>query len=138
MPNLAPGERPLASRRDAPLAIVPPTAVAGADELSGRRVLRRVGVGEIITDDDLVDRAGPLGLVPHEWRAVPVRERVPSGASAGERVDVAHDGLVVAHDAVVVERIDDVTLLAVPADRAATVALAGTDGVTLLRSPSEL
>ena len=136
--DLAPGDRPLASRRNAPLALVPPTAVGGADELSSRRVRHRVGVGEIITDDDLVDRAGPLALVPDEWRAVPVRERVPSGASVGERVDIAHDGLVVARNAVVVERIDDVTLLAVPADRAAAVALAGTDGITLLRSPSEL
>jgi hypothetical protein len=133
--DLAAGDLPSATRRRVPVSVVPDAAL-GDDVPLVERVLRRpVGAGEILTTADVVVGSGPLAAVPAGWRAVPIGERVPSGALVGDRVDVASDGLVVVADAVVVERFADVTLIAVPSDRAAMVALADTNGITLLRSP---
>ena len=68
---------------------------------------------------DVVGAGGRLPLLPVGWLAVPIVESPPSGAADGERVQLASDGIVVAGEAVVVGRIDDVTLIGVPADDAA-------------------
>ena len=109
---------------EVPVAVVPPTALPADALISGRQVRRGVGVGEILTSADVVDGTGPLARLPDGWRAVPVREGVASGAAPGERVDVASEGLVLVADAIVLERRDGVTLVAVPGDLAATIAFA--------------
>jgi hypothetical protein len=121
--------------RSLPAAMVPAGSVA-ADRVDDPLVARqRVTVGEVVVDADVtVD--GPLGLVPDGWLAVPVVESPPSGAAAGERVQVASEGVVIAAEALVVGHQGDATLIAVPADAAPLLPVAATDGtLAVLRSP---
>jgi hypothetical protein len=133
--DLAPGDPMRAVLRDVPRALVPETALDTGLEPASHRVRQHVGGGELMTDADVVGGDGPIALVPQGWRAVPVRERPASGAAVGDRVDLAAEGLVLVEGGIVIDRFDDVTLVAVPLEQAALVAFADASGVTLLRSP---
>lgn len=130
-----PGDPLVAEVRDLPAAMVPDRALPGAlgdDELVARQHL---APGEVVTDAD-VRPAGPLALVPAGWVAVAVVESPASGASPGERVQVASDGVLVADEALVVGHTADATLVAVPSGVGPLVPLAATDGrLALLRVP---
>ncbi len=120
--------------RDWPAALAPPGALG---ELPDDAVARqRVAAGDIVSTVD-VTAAGALALVPAGWLAVPVTESPRSGATAGDRVQVASEGVVIAADARVVGMVDaDVTLVAVPAGDAPLLPLAADNGaLTLLRPP---
>jgi len=120
-------------RRDIPLAMIPPGAIGQADGVIARQ---RIGVGEIVTDVDVVADAGPQAMTPDGWLAVPVVESPRSGAVIGDRVQVASDGFVVSTEAIVVGGFDEVTLLAVPAGEAPLLPAAATAGtLTLLLKP---
>lgn len=122
------GETIAAEPTGVPAAIRPPGAV---DDPAGSIARQAIGAGEIVTALDLVD--GEQGLAPAGWLIAPAHEARPSGAAVGERVQVASDGYVLTDEAVVVGFVDDVTLVAAPADVAAVVS--GAADVTLLRSP---
>lgn len=130
----APGEPIVADVVDVPVALAPPGAAtpSAADGLVARQ---RVGEGEILTEAD-VAASGDLALVPPGWLAVPVAESPPSGAAPGERVQLVSEGVVLAADAVVAARHDDVTLVAVPGDLAPAIPAAAAAGtLTVLRAP---
>jgi hypothetical protein len=131
--DLAPGDPITVERRTAPVAIVPPSAVA---TVAGLRARQHIGTGEIVTSTDVVSGAGALALVPSGWLAVPVIESPRSGADVGDRVAVASDGITLADEAIVVGFVDDATLVAVTSDRAPLLpAAAAASGLTLLRRP---
>lgn len=127
--DIAEGEPIVARRRSVPVGLRPSAA---AGDPVGHIARRSIGVGEIITDTDL--EGGPLiRAIPSGWLIAPVLESVRSGAMPGDRVRVVGDGTVIAHDAIVAEVHDDVTLVAVPAEHAP--ALPRYDGVALLLVP---
>ena len=136
---VAPGDPVVASSRDVPVALVPAGAL-GAPGRDPTLVARQhVTAGEIVTEADVAG-GGPLALLPAGWLAVPIVESPSSGASEGDRVQLASDGLVVASDALVVGRLDDVTLVGVPAHLAASLAAslprsAEAGGLVVLRQP---
>ncbi len=134
----APGEVLRVEVRSLPAAMVPAGSIAtdGAGRPDDPLVARqRVTDGEVVVDAD-VTVAGPLGLVPDGWLAVPVVESPASGAATGERVQVASEGVVIAAEALVVGHEGDATLIAVPADAAPLLPLASTDGtLAVLRRP---
>jgi hypothetical protein len=120
-------------RRQMPVALVPGGAIDQPDEALARQ---RIGTGEIVTDVDVVADRGPQALTPEGWLAVPVVESPRSGATEGDRVQVASDGFVISADALVVGGFDDVTVLAVPADEAPLLPAAANAGsLTLLLKP---
>jgi len=131
--ELDPGRPVVARSRRMPLAVVPAGAVD--DDPDGAIARQRVGPGEIITATDLARGSPPGSLMPNGWLAVPVDESTPAGAQVGDRVRLAADGVTIADDAIVVAMVDEVPLVAVPADLAPLVALANDSGVTLLRAP---
>ncbi len=136
--DLAPGD-PLAGHieiRSRPGPMIPAAAVTDADELAGALARQHVGAGEILVAPDIVATASPQALIPPGWSAVAVAEPVPSGAGVGDRVAAASGGAVLAAAGVVVGRVGDAVLVAVPDDAAAAVAAASTTGdLTLLLRP---
>lgn len=135
----APGEPVVAAVAEVPLALAPPGAIdpsMAGDTTAGDMVARQiVGEGDILTHVDVVG-SGELALVPPGWLAVPVVESPPSGAAAGDRVQLVSEGIVLAADAVVAGHHDDVTLVAVPAGVAAAIPAAAAAGtLTVLRAP---
>ncbi len=119
--------------RTVPSAVVPKGAITEATDLVARR---RIGDGEIVTLLDVVADRGPQAMTPTGWLAVPVIESPRSGASVGDRVRVASDGFVLSARALVVDRFDEVTVLAVPADEAPLLPAAADAGsLTLLLEP---
>lgn len=130
----APGEQLVVDVADVPAAVVPPGAIP-AERASGLIARQYVGPGEMITEADVAG-SGELALVPPGWLAVPVAESPPSGAAPGERVQLVSDGMVIAPDAVVAGRHDDITLIAVPGDVAPVVPAAAQAGsLVVLRAP---
>jgi hypothetical protein len=130
------GESPQVERIDVPVGIMPDGAVAADQTIDGLVARQRIGLGEIITEIDLIVDAGPQAMTPPGWLAVPIVESPPSGARLGDRVQVASDGFVISADAVVVGRLDGVTMLAVPADEAPLLPAASASGtLTLLLEP---
>jgi hypothetical protein len=103
-----------------------------ATDPHGEVARQTIGRGEIVTTLDLVDERG---LAPVGWLLAPVRESLPSGARVGERVRVTSDGFVIAETGVVVGFVDDVTLVAVPADVAPLLPAASSTTLALLRTP---
>jgi hypothetical protein len=119
--------------RNLPIAVVPKGAITDATDLVARQ---RIGEGEIVTRLDVVADRGPQAMTPAGWLVVPIIESPNSGASVGDRVQVASDGLVLSSQALVVGRFDDVTMLAVPAREAPLVPAAADAGsLTLLLEP---
>jgi Flp pilus assembly protein CpaB len=131
--RLRPGDELRAEERELPAAMVPEGAVSGP--VAGV-VRQHLGPGEIVTELDVAAPGGPQAMLPDRWLAVPVVEQPPSGAVVGDRVQVVSDGFVLSADALVVGLLDDVTLVAVPADEAAALpAAANAGGLTLLLRP---
>lgn len=124
-------ERLVVERRY-PVAMIPPAAVGSLD--IGAAARHRVAAGEIVVDVDVAATTAPRSLIPRGWLGVAVVETVASGATVGDRVVVASEGVRLADDALVVGRSDGVVIVAVPGDDAATVAAASmsTGGVSLL------
>jgi hypothetical protein len=122
-----------------PAAIVPPDALVAL--APGRVARQHVAPGDAVGALDVAPDGGPLALVPDGWVAVPVVESPASGAAVGDRVQVTSEGVLLAHDGVVVGSVvgataGDVTLVAVPADVAPLLAAAADSGqLTLLRVP---
>jgi hypothetical protein len=128
-----PGDPLTVERRELPRAVV---ADGAADAVAGLTARQHVAAGEIVHDSDIVALTGPQALTPAGWLVVPVNESPASGATSGDRAQVVGDGVVLSADALVVGHHDGSTLVAVPADEAASVAaLAMRDGVTLLLIP---
>jgi len=128
-----PGAPLSAERVEVPTALV---SAASADDVDGRIARQHIAAGEVIHDVDLVAPSGPQALTPSGWLAVPVSESPASGAAVGDRVHAVSDGVVISHDGLVVGRHDDVTLVAVPADRAPALPAADDAGaLTLLLVP---
>jgi hypothetical protein len=126
--------RLLAERRY-PVAMIPPGAVQSLEV--GAAARHRLAAGEIVVDVDVAATTAPRSLIPPGWLGVAVVETVAAGAVVGDRVVVASEGIRLAADALVVGRGDAVTVVAVPADEAPTVAAASgsTGGVSLLLRP---
>lgn len=129
--RLAPGDRIDAEPRRVPVAMAAPDAI---DDPAGLTMRQHVTAGEVIHNADVAAGDGPQALTPPGWLAVPIVESAPSGANVGDRVHVASDGVVLTGAGIVVGRHDDVTMLAVPADRAPAVA-AAQGHLTLLLVP---
>jgi Flp pilus assembly protein CpaB len=136
--DLAPGD-PLAGHvevRSRPGPMVPAAAITDDELGDGARVRQHVGVGEILVAADVAPTGSPQDLIPPGWSAVAVAEPVPSGAQVGDGVAAASGGLVLAPAGVVVGRVGDAVLVAVPDDHAAAVAAASAAGdLTLLLRP---
>lgn len=136
--DLRPGE-PLAGAvavDDWPRALAPPGALS---ELPDGAVARQhAAAGDPLSTADVTATTGPLALVPDGWVVAPVVESPASGAAAGDRVQVASEGVVLARAARVVGFVDQgmsdpVTLVATPPDVAALLPAAA--DITLLRLP---
>jgi hypothetical protein len=133
----APGDalRDVAELELRPAPMVPEAALS--DHPAGDAVLRQhVRTGEVVVDADVVAAAGPSALVPEGWRAVAIAESTPLGALVGDGVEIAAGGLRISEAGVVVATGAGVTVVAVPAEVAPTVAHAATTGeaVVLLTS----
>jgi hypothetical protein len=135
--DLAPGDTIEVEARAMPVAMVPDAVVIFVGDDSVEGVARQhVAEGEMLTLSDLAAADGPGALVPAGWVAVPVVETPSSGASVGDRVQVASDGFVLSTDALVVGHFDQSTLVAVSGQEAAAVAAADDAGaLTLLLTP---
>jgi hypothetical protein len=134
--TLAPGDTLEVVERTVPVAVVPDDAIGVTADPRPLVVRQHVMVGEIVTNADVAASTGALALVPAGWAAVPIVESPASGASIGDRVQLASGGVLVADRAVVVGVHDDVTLVAVPADVAPMIpAAATTDGIAVLLVP---
>jgi hypothetical protein len=119
--------------REIPIAVVPQGAITDVTDLVARR---RIGEGEIVVGLDVAADRGAQAMTPRGWLAVPIIESPRSGASVGDRVQVASDGFVLTTQALVVDRFDDITVLAVPADDAPLLPAAADAGaLTLLLEP---
>ena len=96
-----------------------------------------LGAGEIVVDVDVAATTAPRSLIPRGWLAVAIVEGVASGATIGDHVVVASEGVRLAGDALIVGHADGVTIVAVPDDEAPMVAAASssTAGVALLLEP---
>ncbi|HEY3485349.1 MAG TPA: SAF domain-containing protein [Ilumatobacteraceae bacterium] len=128
--DVAPGDLVAASvdRRQLPAALVPADAVVAID--AGHLARQHISTGEVVTAVDIAGGSGPQALVPSGWVAVPIDEAVPSGASIGDRVMIAADGVGLGRGVVVVA--GDAPLVAVPEDDAAMVAAASANGSVML------
>ncbi|WP_117000498.1 SAF domain-containing protein [Desertimonas flava] len=134
--DIAPGDQ-LAGRvdrRELPAPLIPGDALI--DVSSGAVARQHVAAGEVLVSVDVAASGSPRSLIPADWLAVAVAERVPSGVSAGDAVRVASGGIVLADEGVVVAASPDAVLVAVPADDAAQVGQAASTGdVSLLLEP---
>lgn len=124
-----------AERRDLPVAVTPPGAVAEIDP--GARAVRPIGVGEILVETDLTDRTGPGALADPGSAVVAVADPLVPEPPIGVEVAVAAEGIVLAERGRVVDRRAEVALVAVPIGDAPAVAAAARQGVASLvfRSP---
>lgn len=129
---IAPGDTlsDAVNRCDVPAGLVPDSAIEAPDGVAAQSI----DAGSVVTDVDVASTGGPLGLAPDGWVAVTVTESVPSGATVGDRVMLASEGIVVADDAVVVDRPDGAVLIAVPRALAATVAAASDGNISVIRT----
>jgi hypothetical protein len=128
------GDPVRASRAAVPAALAPRGAVREPPD--GLIARQRIGIGEIVTELDVMAADDGRALAPDGWLVVPVEQQPASGAGTGERVVVVSDGYVLSEDAVVVGAAERATLVAVPADVAPLVPAAAEQGaVTLLRVP---
>jgi hypothetical protein len=120
--------------RSLPAPMVPVGAVV---ELSPDATARQqLAAGEIVMAHDVAATTAPRALIPEGWRAVAVAEPVPSGAAVGDEVAAASGGIAVADEGIVVGRLAEGILVAVPAGVAPQVAHAATAGeLTLLLAP---
>jgi hypothetical protein len=118
-----------------PIAMIPPGAVTSLE--TGAAARHRLAAGEIVVDVDVAATTAPRSLIPHGWLAVAIAEGVASGATVGDHVVVASEGIRLAIDALVVGHRDGVTVVAVPDDEAPAVAAASNSpaGVALLLRP---
>lgn len=131
--NVAAGDPIAAERAEIPAAVRPDGAIDGVDGAIARQA---IGRGEIVVELDVMTADGELALAPTGWLVVPVEESPPSGATLGERVQVASDGFVLADEGLVVGFVEGATLVAVPPDAAPLLTAATTAGNhTLLRTP---
>lgn len=134
--DIAPGDRIAdhVERRDLPAPATPAGAVVEIDPATVAR--QRVTAGEVIVEVDVAASGAPQSLIPPGWLAVAVAERVPSGATTGDVVQVASGGIVLADHGVVVAATAEAVLVAVPAVDAAQVGQAASTGdVSLLLEP---
>jgi len=134
--DLAPGD-PLAGRtevRPHPAPIVPTGALV---EVAQDAVARQhLTAGEVLVDVDVTAGHLPVALIPAGWRGVPIAEGVPTGAIVGDRVAAASGGVLLAEDGVVVGRVEQTVVVAVPESEAPAVAMAASAGeLTLLLVP---
>ena len=125
----------LITERGYPKAMIPPGAVVSVAR--GTAARHRLAAGEIVVDVDIASTTAPRSLIPPGWLGVAVVETVASGATIGDRVVVASEGIRLSADALIVGRGDGVTIVAVPDDEAPNVAAAttSTGGVALLLRP---
>lgn len=121
------------TKRELPVAMIPAAAISEIDRQVARQ---RIAAGEVITAPDVAERDGPRALLPEGWLAVAIVESPSSGATIGDRVQVASEGTVISSQAVVIGFVDDATLVAAPADEAPLLpAAAAAGGVALLLVP---
>jgi hypothetical protein len=125
----------LVAEHSYPKAMIPPGAVVSIER--GMAARHRLAAGEIVVDVDVASTTAPRSLIPPGWLGVAVVETVASGATVGDRVVVASEGIRLATDALIVGRGDGVTIVAVPDDEGPNVAAAttSTGGVALLLRP---
>ncbi len=125
----------LTVERRYPVAMIPPGAIATLEP--GAAARHGLGAGEIVVDVDVAATTAPRSLIPRGWLAVAIVEGVASGATIGDHVVVASEGVRLAGDALIVGHADGVTIVAVPDDEAPMVAAASssTAGVALLLEP---
>jgi len=125
----------LTVKRRYPAAMIPPGAITTLEP--GAAARHGLGAGEIVVDVDVAATTAPRSLIPRGWLAVAIVEGVASGATIGDHVVVASEGVRLAGDALIVGHADGVTIVAVPDGEAPMVAAASssTAGVTLLLEP---
>ena len=125
----------LTAERRYPVAMIPPEAVATLEP--GTAARHALGEGEIVVALDVAATTAPRALIPRGWLAVAIVEGVASGATIGDHVVVASEGIRLADDGLIVGHADGVTIVAVPDDEAPMVAAASssTAGVALLLEP---
>jgi hypothetical protein len=131
--DVAPGDAVAAAAeiRTLPTAMVPAGALGDVDAAAVAR--QRIAVGEVIVAHDVSPASAPQSLIPDGWLAAAIAEPVPSGARIGDRVAVATGGVVVAERGVVVGRVGEALVVAVPAGEAPQVAhAASTSDVAVL------
>lgn len=132
--NAAAGDPIAAERAEVPAAVRPDGAIDAGEAVHDAIARQAIGRGEIVVDHDVMTTDG--SLAPTGWLVVPVEESPPSGATLGERVQVASDGFVLADEGMVVGFVEGATLVAVP-DDVAPLLTAATSARhhTLLRMP---
>jgi hypothetical protein len=123
-----PGDPVLVERRSLPVAAVPDAALT---EMPRGVVVQHVRAGEILTSADIGD--GRFALLPEGWEGVAIDRGMPSlPLEPGDHVGVVGPLGTLADDAVVVSVTDDVAFVAVPAARAADVAIAARERAVAL------
>src|SRR6056297_781252 len=115
---------------DVPEALAPERALAELPE--GTRLRQRVGVGEILVDEDVTAAPGPAGRAPAGSVVVGLAAPDGDGAEIGLAVRIVADGIVLAHDATIVDRIGTTVFVAVPARDGPAVAAAERTGAAAM------
>lgn len=111
---------------DVPEAVAPVRAVSELPERA--RLHQRVGAGEILVAEDLTAAPGPAGRAPAGSVVVGLAAPDGDGAEIGLAVRIVADGIVLAHDATIVDRIGTTVFVAVPARDGPAVAAAERTG----------
>lgn len=127
---LGPGDPIRIRTVDVPVALLPDGALGEIP--GGARLRQRVAGGEILTEVDIADRPGPASLAGEGTVVVGLSDPLSRSVGIGLDVQVAADGIVLADAATVVEVVDDVILVAVPAADGAVVAAAAQQGIASL------
>lgn len=125
--RLEPGDRIAGRLVELPEAAVPPQALADLPDPPARMV-QHAGDGEVLTDLDITTRSGPAGAAPSGSVVVGLTDPLARRVSIGLPVQVAADGVVLAHRATVVDLVDDVVFVSVDEQDAPAVAVAAQQG----------
>jgi hypothetical protein len=117
-----PGDELRVRSVELPLAALPPRALAEVPD--GATLRQRLLEGEVLVAADLAAVPGPAARADVGQAVVGVSDPMAPGAEVGAVVEVVAEGIVLAERGVVVELIDEVVFVAVPAERAPAVAAA--------------
>jgi hypothetical protein len=126
----AAGDRPDVRHATLPLAAVPPSAVGSLRP--DTRLRQRLAEGEVVVEADLVELDGPAARADPRSVVVGLTDPLSRNVQIGLRVQVVADGIVLAHEATVVDVVDDIVFVATGAREAPAIASAARSGVASL------
>ncbi len=113
-----------------PDAAVPPQSLSSLP--TDVRLRQHVVAGEILTQADVTATPGPAGRAEPGTAVVGLVDPLARNTTIGLRVHVVSEGVTLTDQATVVDVVDEVTFVAVPAREAAMVAAAAQSGLASL------